>query len=110
MNGVETGSYIWELIRVLFALGAVIVLIFLVRRYGEKFLMGKGNLKDQGSGELQVKQRIPMGVKKQIVVARMRDEVLLLAVNEGNITLLRSFPAGKSDLSGWSGEGADYED
>ncbi len=109
MNGIETSSYIWDLFRVLFALGAVVVLIILFRRYGEKFLLGKGGLNEKSGGELEIKQRIPMGVKKQLVVAKMRDEVLLLAVNDGDISLLKSFPEGKGDLSGWAGEGTDYE-
>ncbi len=110
MNGVETGTYIWDLIRVLFALGAVVALIFLARRYGEKFLLGKNSLTDKSPGELQIKQRVPMGMKKQLVVARMHGEVLLLAVNDGDITLLKTFAAGKGEFSSWAGEGTDYED
>ncbi len=109
MNGVETGSYFWDLIRVLFALGAVVVLIFLARRYGEKFLRGKNSLPDKSPSELKIKQRIPMGIKKQLVVARMRDQVLLMAVNDGDITLLKTFPAGKGEVASWAGDGTDYD-
>jgi len=92
MIGEEHGELLWDIIRVLFALSAVIILILLTRRFLNRILYHKSPVTGKGNGGLIIKQRVQIGEKKQLLVAEFEDQVLLLAVSEEGITLLKENP------------------
>lgn len=110
MNGLTNVSYVWDLIRVFLALGAVIIIILFAHRWLGKLMMGKNSIAGQGNQDLEVRQRIPLGVKKQLLVASIRGQLILLAVNEQDVQLLKTFPEQKGESFSLMKEGAPDEE
>lgn len=84
-------QYIWNVLKVFLYLGAVLFLLYILRNTLNRWRIPEA-MKGGDKGPLRVKQRIPLGVKKQLIIAEYRDSTLLLGVTEHQINLLQSFP------------------
>jgi len=89
--GPGTGSLAWDWLRPLGALAVVLGLLAIGLKLARRWpgLLPGGS----GRGALEIVGRLPLGPKETVCLVRAGQEVLLLGVGGGGVTLLHRLPA-----------------
>ncbi|MGI6036937.1 MAG: flagellar biosynthetic protein FliO [Limnochordia bacterium] len=83
-----------EMLKILLVLILLIPLIYLATR------LYVGQLRPgRGPGRLQVLEMFPLGTRRQLVLTKVGEQILLLGVTDHQITLLKEFSA--EDFPQW---------
>lgn len=88
MTGIDTGSVLWEMAKVGLALGLVIVIIILLARFIPRLLRTSKYFKTD-TDMFVIRQRVSLGLKKELIIVEKENIKLLLGVTEQNINLLK---------------------
>lgn len=96
------GGYGWLLLRTLLALAAVLLLAWLVIRFGLRGLAEGRPGRRGGVARLEVLERRGLGPRASLYAVRAGSRVFLVGSSEAGVRLLSELPA-----SDWGGEGAD---
>lgn len=83
-------QYLQSLIRVIFYLGAIIILIFIIRAFLLRKLKFDQRLHLKEGAELKVLNRQYLGMKKYLLIVEFQGQKILLGVSETNISYLTS--------------------
>ncbi len=87
MNPTNNMNYTWEIMKVFFYLGVVILLIYLLTHFLRKF---KNYSRQQGS-LIQIVERNFLTQDAQVVIIEVSDKYYLLGVTGEKVTLLDTF-------------------
>ncbi|MCK4257450.1 MAG: flagellar biosynthetic protein FliO [Halanaerobiales bacterium] len=87
MNSANNLNYTWEIVKVFFYLGIVILLIYLLTHLLRNF---RNFSRKQGS-LIQVIERNFLTQNAQVAIIQVGDKYYLLGVTDGKITLLDTF-------------------
>lgn len=81
-------EFFWSILRVLLALGIVIVLIFLTLPYILPIMQRlKGRMGEEGSN-VKLKRIIPLGRNMLLVELEVRGKLILVAITEGAVEVI----------------------
>lgn len=94
MDSANTLNYSWEIVKIFFYLGVVILLIYLVTRLLRKY---RNYFKEQGT-LLKVIDRGFLTQRAQIALVQMRDQYYLLGITEDKITVIDTFKLSEDEL------------
>jgi flagellar biogenesis protein FliO len=96
------GGYGWLLLRTLLALGAVLLLAWLVIRFGLRRLADAGPARRAKGARLEVLERRGLGPRAALFAVRAGSRVFLVGSSEAGVRLLSELPA-----ADWAEVGAD---
>lgn len=94
MDSANTLNYSWEIVKIFFYLGVVILLIYLVTRLLRKY---RNYFKEQGT-LLKVIDRGFLTQRAQIALVQMKDQYYLLGITEEKITVIDTFRLSEDEL------------
>ena len=108
MDSASTFNYSWEIIKMFFYLGVVILLIYLITKFLRK---SRHSFREQGK-LLKVIDRGFLTQHAQIALVQMKDQYYLLGITQEKITVIDTFtfledgsleetPAGKNTRTGF---------
>lgn len=78
----------------LLILGLIFLALALIKRYGLA-----ARLQGRGAGMLRIEERVPLAPRKQLVVVRFLNKLLVLGVTDAGINLIAEHRADHEDIT-----------